>query len=846
MADEFTVAVTSTSLEDGERDAPRRIGDRPAKKGKLLRPIADLDSPEGYEGGIDEEGHKAVAKEATRLWDTHEDFLGRDLAQWQVNTARRQGITNAKVRYDSVDDHWTAWFPRSVGPDTIPGPKKAARLCRRFVSMMLVDPPAPIVEPPSGDDEDEDRAEFSTRALVELQNEANLNTVEALEEALDLSSDFGSGFIRYFVDPKGGGRVPIRVKAGKDPATGARAETMDDALQRHVMEPVIDPVLQQPVPDIQADPTGATPMMQPAVDPVTGEPVMEEWPEYEDRFVTEDERLTDDEAEAARRWAPALRREVLTGRNVRPIPHTATDIWDAKGVQVGVMLPWGTVKELYPRLAALEEEQQKKVFGYRPKESDKLFPDARLDADLKGNEDARPVFVLTTYWEMNEADGYPEGLYLVTVGNCYVAERDIWCYENEETGQKEKLILPVSQVYAWKEGRQTFYKVGMMEILGGTDELRAAQIAGLLDHLEKVNNRKLFLPHGSMVDPKAMQLPRATTIYFNPAGKPEWEDVPNYPKESLEMFGLAGQEMDEDSGLLETAQAGQQAESGRHLYGIISQVHAGLSQPRRAIERAYVRCSRIELQLGRAFLTVPQQIKWKGEDGKFQHRTWIGADLVSTTDVRVKPGTLTMLSPAAKAQFTEHLYGELGIIDASEAREMITTNIGGLIGLQDDPFRLRIRRQLAEWADGPPDGWQPLPPQAVVTDPVTGEQAALGPEGAAQAQLEGVPVQQVPAPDPAMLAIFDPLPADDLPPVAAMRLQELAKFMCGHRFSQHPPEWQAAVLQEFERMRFAAAPPAPIVDEEGNPVEGGSETAGPEGVPNDPQAQEGVPPEMTL
>lgn len=843
MADEFTVGVTTTSLEDGE--TPKKLGDKPAKKGKLLRPIPDVDDPE-HEGEIDEPGHRAVANEATRLWESQQDHLSRELAQWQVNSARRQGVTNAKLRYDSIDDHWTAWFPRSMGPDTIPGPKKAARLCRRFVSMMLVDPPSPIVEPPSGDDEDEERAEFSTRALVELQNEANLATVEALEEGLDLSSDFGSGFIRYFVDPRGGGRVPIRVKAGKDPESGERAEELDMALQRHVMEPVIDPVLQQPVPDMDADPTGMTPMMQPAVDPVTGEPAMEDWPEYEERMVTEDRRLTDDEAEAARKWAPSLKREVLTGRNVRPIPYTATDIWDAKGAQIGVMLPWSKVKELYPRLGKMPKEQREKIFGYRPKESDKLFPDVRFDADTKGNEDARLVFVLITYYEMNEADGYPDGLYLVTCGNTYVAERTDWSYDNDETGQKEKLILPISQIYQWREGRQTFYRVGLMELIGSGDELRAAQIAGLLDHLDKVNNRKLFLPHGSTVKPNQMQLPRASTVYFNPQGKPEWEDIPDYPSASMEMFGLAGQEMDEDSGLLETAQAGQQAESGRHLYGIISQVHAGLSQPRRAIERAYTRCCRIELQLARAFLTVPQQMKWKGEDGKYQHRAWMGADLVSSNDVRVKPGTLTMLSPAAKAQFTEHLYAELQIITQQEAREMITTNVGGLIGLQDDPFRMRIRSQLSDWAEGPPDGWQPLPPQVVAVDPVTGQQQPVDPAQVEALAAQGAPLQEVPAPDPDLLEIFDPLPADELPHIAAQRLDEIARFMCGHRFRQQPPGWQQGVIQEFQRMQMASQPPMPVEGEAGGGEEGGGQPPGPEGIPNDPKAQEGVPPEMSL
>ena len=520
---------------------------------------------------------------------------------------------------------------------------------------------------------------------------------------------------------------------------------------------------------------------------------------------------------AARVWAPAIRSEVLTSRNVRPIPHTASDIWAARGAQVGVFVPWGQLKQDFPKLAELSKEERDKLFAYKPEEADKLFPDVELNFDDKGNLDEKPIFVLTTYYTISEADGYPDGLYLITLANAFVLERAKWCFENPDTGDKEPLLVPISQFAQWKEGRQGFYKEGLMSIVGGGNELRSAQIAGLLDHLEKTNRRKVFIPTNSIIDPKQMQLPRTTYIDINPGGEPKYEEVPPYPPESLEMFGIMSQEMDVDSGMLETAQAGTKAESGRHLYAIVAQVHVGLSTPRRFIERAYTRCCRIELQLARAFLTTSQQLRWKGEDGKYQQKAWTGADLIGTTDIRVKPGTLTMLSPAAKAQFVEHLYGDLQLLTPQEAKEMLTNNVGGLIGLQDDPYRMRIRRQLSEWSDGPPVGWQPLPP---VPDLVT--------------------MQMVPAPDPAIMAIFDPNPSDMLPEVAAVRINELARFMAGHRYQDQVPEWRQAVDQEFQRMQMALMPP-PL------PEEGVGEGSNGQQKPRKtPYEGEGVPPEMML
>src|SRR5690606_20293068 len=160
---------------------------------------------------------------------------------------------------------------------------------------------------------------------------------------------------------------------------------------------------------------------------------------------------------------------------------------------------------------------------------------AEGDADDGEAPDGGRVCCLTTYYQ--GCPDYPEGLYLVTLGDCYVAHRGPWSYEDED-GNIETLLIPLAQFYQFSEGRDGFYKVGAMEILGGANEVRAAQIAHLLDHLDKVNRRKVFLPTSSVVDPKALQMPRQTVIPMNPGGKPEYEDIPSYPREGLEAYSL--------------------------------------------------------------------------------------------------------------------------------------------------------------------------------------------------------------------------------------------------------------------------------------------------------------------
>src|SRR5207302_1642481 len=116
-----------------------------------------------------------------------------------------------------------------------------------------------------------------------------------------------------------------------------------------------------------------------------------------------------------------------------------------------------------------------------------------------------------------------------------------------------------------------------------------------------------------------------------------------------------------------------------------------------------------------------------------------GADLGTTKDVRLQKGTLSMLSPSSKAAVAQEMFNltdpQTGehIIGVPELRRIILGNVGGLFGLQDDPARERVRRQITQWSDGPPKGWIEKPPQH---DPQTG--------------------QPLPAPDPALDGIWAP------------------------------------------------------------------------------------------
>jgi hypothetical protein len=528
---------------------------------------------------------------------------------------------------------------------------------------------------------------------------------------------------------------------------------------------------------------------------------------------------------------------VLSGRHVHLLPHTAENVWDAHGVMIETFQTLKTWQSMFPeQLGKLSEEDEAKLVGYRPPRSDELLPANRRGRQSKG-KNALVYGLVICYKECAE---YPNGLYAIAIGGHKVPFRQEWV--TFAGGKREALLLPVSQVKLFRNGKVDQAGDGLMDDLGAMSEVQAAQIGHLLAYLDWFNNPTTFIPlHSTIQD--ADVLARKPIIRFLPGGEPKHLTPPAYPKESMVVFELMRDAASNAAHLMEAAQGVEDpnVKSGRHAYQIVAQAHAQLSEPKQNIERAYVRCCEIELQYARAF-GLDGEARWTGDDGTYKVKKWMGADLGG--DVKLQPGTMTMLSPAAKAQLVEQWMGA-GIISPDEGREMLSQGIGAVIGLRDNPFRLEIRRQIAQWEEGPPPEWQPIPPGTpqldeagkVVVDPMSG--------------------QPVPAVDPMFELVWEPRAHHSMPIVAMMRTDELSKLMATARFKGHPREWQALVEQEFQRMAMTAQPPAPAVDEEGNPVPqegaeaqpGGASVAGAgSGMPpmDNPELTGGTPPTASV
>lgn len=770
------VTAVSTSTESINSKGEPEAGDR------------DLE-PAGI-GPLLEKGEQGVIKLVNGYWEDLEPAMAERIAHWKANRKRRQGVIGVHVVKPNPDKaEWKVWAPPGAAkvPPTFNQP---ARLSRRLVSNLFVDSPIPEATPGSAsDNSDPDAAEFTTRILQDVCTSRHYNVPRIGEMCVSRAATYDSAFARVYVDPKGNGSRPKTIQASQ------QATTVEDALYQGG-----DGVTPQPTP-------------------------------YVTRYVTETDELTDDPASATLEWLPGIRHEILTGLNLRPIPASSTSIEDCSGVVIRTGVKLGKLRDQFPdELGELDAEELWELVKERPAKSDSsLEPNDRQIPSNKGEEGDPPpddttVVVSSVY--MRDQGEYPAGAYVVIAGTKRVLHRQPW--EAEVNGVKEALPLPIAQFKGWDEGESDFYGYHLMHFLGPGNEVRAAALGGAIEHMDRFNRRKVFYTPQSLFQPKIGPAQQGVMVPVQQGTAPQVEDVPEYPRVGMELFDRATAELNDESGLQPIAQgmADPSVQSGLHAQKVIEQVNIGLGGIKRSTDDGIERLWTIAVAFLRAYYTISQQIRYRGDDQEYKQKEWSATDLGDTKDVRILKGSFTMLAPSAKLAVAEYMR-KLNLIDDNQLRSMAAGNIGGLMGLQDDPALLRIRRQISMWEEGPPKSESPaefqpdaFPGQSSEPDPATLPQ---DPEGVAQEMagemsdpsvigsippaVADVAAQPAPPPDPVQLAvqnIFKPAPNDKEPAIAQIRFRELSRAMCGKKYERQPDPWRQGFDAIYEAARKAA------------------------------------------
>jgi hypothetical protein len=678
------------------------------------------------------EGKIEVAQQMVDEWNESGEHVRNLMAQWEVSKAQKKGMVGAYVQKEK-DTH-TSWIPLGT-QRSFTGMNKAARLCRRLRSQLFADPPVPEVSPENNTESERDAATFSARLLQIANGPNDLDLLGTAGEAYSLGDVYGSGFRHFRVNPKGGGHRPMEILATEG------MQTLAEALENPGDNPVVHYVDKQ---------------------------------DMLHRQLPEDPK---------RVWLPRIEIDLLTGKNCRFIPHNTRNVGTADGLMIGTMVPLRTIRKIVPDIEKLTEEEMEKIVAARPADWNDLIPYGKRHIRDEGED--RWVFVLVRYHKLS--GDYPFGAYLMAIGDSYLAVAQDW-YDH---AHEKEMYIPVDQFGQYYEEDNPYFQSNM-EILGPGNEIRAQMMGTLLEHLDKFRNRKTYVPLMGNYQAWMNQFPTATLVPIAPGTEPKTEEMPDFPQPAQEMFNIVTEDMDDDSGLNKPGQGMEspQIESGKHAQQLIEQVIMGLSELRDNTARGVERGWRIVLQLMRAYYSVPQMIGWKGEDGQQIQKRWTGADLTSGQDIRIQRGSMTLFTSSMKTQLVAE-WTQMGWMGLEEGKALVSGKMQEATGLEDNPHRMRVRRSIKQWLDGPPAQWQEPQPQI---DPQT-NQPAVDPQ-------TGEPLP--PPPDPIIQRLFQPLPVDLDPEVARLRAWELGKAMVSVEAQGKPGGWQKGLHDAYTMMRKAA------------------------------------------
>jgi len=187
------------------------------------------------------------------------------------------------------------------------------------------------------------------------------------------------------------------------------------------------------------------------------------------------------------------------------------------------------------------------------------------------------------------------------------------------------------------------------------------------------------------------------------------------------------------SGMSEVAMGSQPegTPSGRALLAIQESSDSVLGPTLLAIEEGWEEIGRRMLVLARKFYTEERTMRIRGENGEWEIKSFLGADLGDSVDVRIQMGSMFPWSKSAKLDTVIELLNSPigpGLVQnpdkSTNAQKLAKLlDVGGISAFQSDqdPDLVEINREHAEFeAFDPAQGWKPDPITQVPGPPAIG------------------------------------------------------------------------------------------------------------------------------
>lgn len=665
-------------------------------------------------------------------------------------------------------------------------------LIERTAAVLTIDPPSPTVTGESDDPTKREASELAERFLVSEGLPTNRNDAAMLSSTINVAGTYGSAGRYFYLDPQGDGLQPVKVMAHP------KATNTQDALA--------------PMGPPQIGPNG---------EELPGVPLEIDEAEITWRYVRVDGTLTDIQAEARLTWQPKMMEVPVVPAQVTMFPFGAT-MEDATAVAVGRIVPLSELVSRYYDGERPTEEICRKLTEWAPSELDwklwalpeqraLLTQDVRMRPTDRGEEplisdDA--LCPILCYYMLSQGQA-PFGVDICIGGLEEPIYRGEWrkTIGDGDTARIEAFPLPVAQFRCKDDPTGDPNGIAFVDPMLPESNTDDAVTRYMLEYMWRAGKPHTFLPVGGLVQPQAFKARTGDALVVNGQGVPTFEQVPVMDRQVGDYQKYNREGLQRASGLPATVASGQQdgsVTSGLQQRLVAEETRVGLAVPAQQRDRFIVTVWKLRLVFARAHYTTPRLLEYTGEAGDVQVRSFSGIELEGAGDIIIAKGSGTMLSPVAKMENAREELNLAMTMQNPEAianwHDQLVSRQSTLMGLQDDPARARVARQVQMWKDAAkqadlPPAPPPLPPdqnQPPQVDPTTGAM---------------VPPQPVAQPDPVAeqaARIFAPNPTDDMQEIAEIRYRVLRAAVASKAYETADARFQQAITAEFLRMKQAA------------------------------------------
>jgi hypothetical protein len=620
-------------------------------------------------------------------------------------TLVKRGFPFSTLTKDPNKDTYRQEIPTGMTVQVQAVPNQSWDLVNKATEAILVDPPQPDPSPLNDSEEAQQAAEGAERFLTEDAGENGTGDIEVFYAAVDKALVCASSYIEGWVDPVGGGYVPLQIEAHP------QAESPDN--------PLIGPD-GNPTPNL---------VLRYVTAPTGGE-------------------FTGDPAKAAPQWIPKIIETVWFNEHIRVFPESVP----VEKAQLVIGLFHCTIaqaKKRWPIVEAMKQEELNDLLNWQPPRYPVLLPpfqrnrfklSSGSDAKSGGASDERILFYYQIY-DKAEPD-HKRGADVAVSGSnggkiLFKDTLSILVKGSGNPGQTEAppdpaqsqpgqapqqpaledakpevrcMDIPIVQVTPRADPDEKNPRgVCYMELFVGGTEFNASLLTGFLEALGLWLHPERYSFGTSPVQGFQIDESRVSgnaIPIFKVEDKPQIGIQPAIPTNFFDAYDRNDQNIRSIASLTKpvTGQDTSQEVSGKARQIAVQQGMVGLSRMQNPINAAHERYYRIKLQLFQRKFTTAHMVRYVGEDGSHKVDALKAEDFALVGNVGIQSGTGTMLPPDQKVNYIGTLVANQ-MLDPVEGADAARQTFAQRLGLPASPHKQYIERCIALWLKGPPEGW---------------------------------------------------------------------------------------------------------------------------------------------